>query len=384
MIHLLKMHSNMKEPEKYPGWVVRPEAGSKVIFGYLQIQSEAITFEANGLRASIPLEALLMERDAQGDLRLSHALQPATVLFTREESFLDHPFLRSNRHVAALLAPIRKPGRKKPWIILGAITALLLVLLGAFIWAGSRWAVDWLVNKIPLEWEQKLGQQVLSQLNAELKTSRDPASLEFVQKVASYVEKGLPEPRPSFQFVLVENKDPNAAALPGGTVLVHTGLLTWIESPEELAGVLAHEMAHVLRRHGLRQIVHAVGTYALLSLFVSDQNGFLTALGDGSRLLLRQGYSRHYEREADTLAWQYLRQAGLNPSGLHRFLQRLATHPQLGTDSGPALLRSHPPTADRLAWLREQEKKLPPDRNILVLSNHVSMPFPVEEVKSIN
>lgn len=374
----------MKEPLKYSGWTLRPEAVPKVIFGHLQVQPEMISFKAGEFHACIPINALNIERDAQGDIRLSHAMDSSTVLFTREETLLDHPLLKSNRHASALLKPIRRPGRNRSWIILGVVTVVLMIFMGILFWRGARWAVEWLVHKVPAKWEQQLGQQVLGQITSQLKTNNDPASLEFVQKVAGYVEKGLPEPRPSFQYLLVEHTDPNAAALPGGVILVHTGLLTWIQAPEELAGVLAHEMAHVQRRHGLRQIIHTVGVYALLSLFVSDQNAFLVALGDGSRLLLRQSYSRQYEREADALAWQYLFQAGLNPAGLHRFLQRLASHPKLGTDSGPVFLRSHPPTSDRLAWLQEQEKKLPPDRDQLVLSNHVQMPRPAVETGGKN
>lgn len=372
----------MKEPTNYPGWTVQPEAGGKVVFGFLRVQPEAIHFEANGIRISIPWEALRLERDGQGDIRLSHALEPATVLFTREEALLDNPILGNSQNVADLLKPLRRPGRKRPWILLVSVTLLLFALLGTALWVGARWAMDWLASKIPVKWEQQLGQQVLGQITSQLKTNRDPASLQFVQKVAGYVEQGLPEPRPRFQYLLVEHADPNAAALPGGIILVHTGLLAWIQTPEELAGVLAHEMAHVQRRHGLRQIINTVGAYALLSLFISDQNAFLVALGDGSRLLLRQNYSRRYEREADALAWQYLIEAGLNPRGLHRFLQRLAAHPQWGADSGPVFLRSHPPTADRLAWLQDKEKDLPPGRNFRVLSNLVSRPLPAVEVKT--
>src|SRR5207244_6412555 len=144
--------------------------------------------------------------------------------------------------------------------------------------------------------------------------------------------------------------------------LVTTGLFAAADRPEEIAGVLAHEIAHVIRRHGLRKIITTAGPYYVLKVFVSDKSGFLSLISHGSQLLVRQSFSRDLEREADEAGWHYLEAANIDPRGLADFLRKLMADRLTQTlEKSPLqMLSDHPPTKERgghLDQLWKQAKK---------------------------
>src|SRR5207247_7384925 len=125
---------------------------------------------------------------------------------------------------------------------------------------------------------------------------------------------------------------------------------------------LAHEMAHVTRRHGLRKIITTTGPYYVLKVFVSDKSGFLSLISHGSQLLVRQSFSRDLEREADEAGWHYLEAENIDPRGLADFLRKLMADRLTQTLEKTQLqmLRDHPPTtqrAEHLDQLWKQAKK---------------------------
>src|SRR5206468_5365206 len=107
--------------------------------------------------------------------------------------------------------------------------------------------------------------------------------------------------------------------VPGGQVFIFSGLLDSVKRPEELAGVLAHEIAHVTRRHSLRNIISSAGLWLTLSALFGDTKGLTSILTDGSQFLLNQKFSRDFEREADDTGWDYLVAANVDPRGMIDF-----------------------------------------------------------------
>ena len=169
----------------------------------------------------------------------------------------------------------------------------------------------------------------------------------------------LPNHNYKFQLQVIDEPIPNAFALPGGRILVTTGLFAVADRPEEIAGVLAHEMAHVTRRHGLRKIITTAGPYYVLKVFVSDKGGFLSLISHGSQLLVRQSFSRELEREADEAGWHYLEAANIDPRGLADFLKRfMADRLTQALEQSPLrILSDHPPTTERVEHLDELWKQ---------------------------
>jgi len=137
-------------------------------------------------------------------------------------------------------------------------------------------------------------------------------------------------------------------------------LMELADRPEELCGVVAHEIAHVTQKHLFRKAISSYGPYLLIRLFIRDENGLLGVLGESSHLLASQGFSQDYEFEADSVGWQYLVAAHIDPRGAIDILTKLKAEQagMSGLDSGLRAFDSHPATEKRIRRLEEKWKKL--------------------------
>jgi len=153
---------------------------------------------------------------------------------------------------------------------------------------------------------------------------------------------------------------PNAFALPGGHVVVTTGLMGLADRPEELAGVVAHELAHMTQRHVFRKIISSSGPYILCRLFMRDNSGLLGVLAGSSQLLVSQSFSQEYETEADDVGWQYLVAAHIDPRGLPDMLGKLQAEYESMNMAHlvPQAFSSHPATDKRIRRLQAKWAKL--------------------------
>ncbi len=170
-----------------------------------------------------------------------------------------------------------------------------------------------------------------------------------------------------YHFALLNSDEINAFACPGGTILITKGMVHAVQSEDELAAVLAHEIAHVSHRDGVNaisksrwtQVVTLVGTNTaknyspqVLSQLVGLFEG---AIDDIFKTLVVNGYGQSQEYQADEAAMSYLSKAGYNPSALKDFLSRLVSQGE-GAASGGGVLKTHPATVDRV---KNITKKMP-------------------------
>lgn len=210
--------------------------------------------------------------------------------------------------------------------------------------------------------EMQLGLSSFEQMKKETPINKDPAVQALVQKVGQRIAAAASEHLPSAQweFVVFENKEPNAFCLPGGKVGVHTGILPITRDEAGLATVLGHEVAHAVARHGAERMSEAllIQTGGLLigaSLSDSDPRvkaATTVAYGLGTQLGRALPHSRHQESEADEMGLIYMARAGYNPEAALDFWARFAEATQ-GSEGVPWFLRTHPITAERIEHLRE-------------------------------
>ena len=166
------------------------------------------------------------------------------------------------------------------WGLIGTAFALPLALLIALLLAHEQIA-GWVVARIPVEAEQKFGAEMFAQHKPGLKLI-DGAPLELVNEIGARLTK---DSLYQYRFHVAVDKSVNAYAMPGGFIVVHTGLLDLATSADEVAGVLAHEVSHVEKRHSLTALAQSAGLYATMSLLFGD----LGQLGSvGSELLSRK------------------------------------------------------------------------------------------------
>jgi len=174
-----------------------------------------------------------------------------------------------------------------------------------------------------------------------------------------------------FHFKIADTPIVNAFALPGGYVYVTRGLLAYVNSDAELAGVLGHEIGHVTARHAVRQYTKAASyniATNIASIFVPQINNF-GQIADIAFIAITSGYSREYEREADRLGVKYAFAAGYDPKAISSFLQTLSQLDKVeGKKSYHGLFSTHPQTEERvtLADAAADLKTLPRTASLVV------------------
>jgi predicted Zn-dependent protease len=239
--------------------------------------------------------------------------------------------------------------------IWAAVASIIAVLSG--LWVASDVLVRMAVNRIPIEWERTLGESARQQMLTGQRVVTEGPAVKVVEEITRRLTDHVPGSPYRFDVTVVKNDAVNAMALPGGSVIVYTGLLKQAESPEEVAGVLAHEINHVLLRHGLESMVQSVGVMALAMVLLGNQQGLIGALERLGIELTTMKFSREKETEADLEGLHLLHQAHISPAGMIEFFERLAK-----MEGAPvALLSTHPMSAERAARLKEEEEVLPAD-----------------------
>jgi predicted Zn-dependent protease len=178
----------------------------------------------------------------------------------------------------------------------------------------------------------------------------DPRLTRAVSGLVGKLKATVPSCPYDFRVIVVNEPVVNAFALPGGAIVVYRGLLEQTDSPEELAGVLAHEMQHVLRRHITKRIIQDSSVGLLLAAMSGDTTGSIAYGLESARLMALMRFSRQDEREADSEGLRMLLAAGGDPRGMIGFFTKLEKQGSLP----PALsyLSTHPDTAQRVADLK--------------------------------
>jgi len=162
-----------------------------------------------------------------------------------------------------------------------------------------------------------------------------------------------------YQFGVIREKDLNAFALPGGTIYVHSALAERADE-DELAAVLAHEVGHVAARHAAKHLQADLGFTLLAQIAQAAGAGPESGkLANSIYGLIRNGYSRRDELEADRLGLKYALRAGYNPEGMLTFFQKmLEERPEDRMDQAMVWQRTHPLTSDRIAEARKEIERL--------------------------
>ena len=227
-----------------------------------------------------------------------------------------------------------------------ALLALVPLLVVVALLTSLDHLTDRVVSHIPPSVERQIGAAVLARTRLEGPLIESGPAFQAVQTIG----QRLARPGETLEFHLADRPEINAFAAPGGVVVVNSGLLKKAASAEEVAGVLAHEIAHVELRHSLRQIVRSAGLRVIFGALAGDYD----ALGGWAAQLGELKFSRDAEREADRRGLERLAEARVDPAGMLRFFETLE-QAEGGSVAGklPAVLSTHPATQERIAWLRE-------------------------------
>src|SRR5215213_1926054 len=218
--------------------------------------------------------------------------------------------------------------------------------------------------------EVSLGRQLAAEVDREAKFIDDPVITEYINRVGQNVVLHSDSKIP-FTIKVIDSDEVNAFALPGGFFYVNKGLILAADNEAEVAGVMAHEIAHVTARHAMEN--QAKGTLAQIGLIAGSI--FLGGLGG---MLINQGaqfgallgfmkFTRNAESEADMLGVQYLWAAGYDPNAMSTMFEKLAAKNKKKPGTFSKLFESHPQSIDRMNATRELVARFP-DKEEYVLS----------------
>ena len=236
-----------------------------------------------------------------------------------------------------------------------SILLAMLVGLVLFLWFGSDLLVDIAVDRIPVEWEQKLGESAYRDFLIHQQVLKEVPAVEAINEITRRLTEQISDNPYKFEISVVKSEVVNAFALPGGYVVVFTGLLQKAESGEEVAGVLSHELNHVLQRHGLERMVKQLGFVAIVTIILGDQQGLIGLMKQVGVELMTLKFGRAQETEADVTGLRLLHRAKIDPSGMITFFQRLSEKEQGRVE----WLSTHPMSAGRAALLKAEIGALP-------------------------
>lgn len=345
----------------FEAYVSHPSLGDEVVWGRIIFEGWRLQFHSERTTFEIPLVKLRIEREESGTagIALCDPAQPDWVIHTLDEKILEHGPLLHQPHTRNQIRALQSGKELKRRLKLtGAFLAgFALVALVVSMLMGIMVRV--LVARIPVEWEEELGDQAMADLKKEATFVDDPVAMTNVMRAVAPLLRVVPNHGLQYKFYLMDYPLPNAFALPGGHVVVTTSLLKLTDRPEEIAGVVAHELAHVTQRHGFRKIISSAGPYLLCRLFMRDNSGLLGLLAGSSQLLVCQSFSQEYEQEADDIGWQYLVKAHIDPRGLPDMLKKLkAETERMKLVEVPQAFSSHPATDKRIRRLEAKWDKL--------------------------
>jgi predicted Zn-dependent protease len=228
------------------------------------------------------------------------------------------------------------------------------------------------VNFYSLEHEIALGKQLAQEVERHSKLIDDPVVTEYVNRVGQNLVRNSDAQVP-FTIKVIDSDAVNAFALPGGFFYVNSGLILRAQEESELAGVMAHEISHVIARHGTKQATKAdimqIGAMAAMIFVPYGWAGY--GIYEGMNLaipLTFLKFSRDAERQADFLGIQYMYKAGYDPNSYVTFFERIQADEKRQPGTIPKMFSTHPPTPERIEEAQKEIARILPEKDEYIVT----------------
>ena len=216
-------------------------------------------------------------------------------------------------------------------------------------------------SSVSLDDEWQLGNQLAAQVDSKVQLNRDPRLNDYVRSVGERIHARTPLADRPFVFNVINDPSVNAFALPGGHIYINTGLIAQADKADMLAGVMAHEMSHVVARHAIKQAEQAQEINAIGSILLGQNPGALQSIVAN---ILAGGamarFSREDEKQADDLGVGFMSAAGFDPHGMLDMFEKLLSLEKSQPGAVDKFLADHPTTQSRINDIRNRIQGMPP------------------------
>ncbi|MBA7497913.1 Beta-barrel assembly-enhancing protease [subsurface metagenome] len=243
--------------------------------------------------------------------------------------------------------------RKNRKLINKLVSVVVLLLMAFLLVNFNSFSAERDLNK-----EQKLGKKLSVNIEKKYEVVEDLDKNSLLREIGNKLARISELKGMNYHFKILNIEGPNAFSIPGGYIYVTYDLFDYIQSDDELAGILAHEIAHVIHNHALKQTRDNT-KFTLLTILavLLTREPDVGVLGKLTTITLLNQYSREYEEEADLTAINLLVKAGYNPVGFLTFLERLYTREMFKPEVNLGIFQTHPETENRVNYVKDKLKE---------------------------
>jgi beta-barrel assembly-enhancing protease len=329
--------------------------------GIIEIVSGRIVFRYEKTEISWFLHDIEFSFGGAGNqlVFIKHHRHTDISFYTRTKKILKDPALQSSIESLKNIHKIRNHFRIQ-WAVWAIVIALILSPF-VMLFSYRTQIVKKIASKVPVSIEQKAGNQLFNLLSKNYTILKDSALNAQFNQIIKPLVNVVSDSDFKFSFYIISDTTVNAFALPGGKVVVNSGLILKSDNWSEIQGVLAHEISHVTQRHHIRGVINNQGLFFIISSFLGGYSGLIDIVSNYGSKLESLMYSRRFELEADNTGFMYMQKANLDSKGMISFFQKLLNEQKSEPNSGfLQILSTHPATIERINNLKNQELKLVP------------------------
>ena len=321
----------MQATQEFTGGVYHASLPNGRAAGSVDIDTAGIRVRtADGHTFVVPYEGLELELGGTGGaVVFCHGVNRETSVYTADTDFLRALAASLHTETSDKANQLLVTRIRRRWSGRGVALTIVVVLAILAMTAPTvfGWLVERTVRSLPTSIDQELGDVSIRSISGSMQVVEDSVVKDAMATILERLEQHIPDgyEKWDFRVMVVEDDSINAFALPGGQMVFHTGLLSRAGSADEVAGVMAHEMGHVLERHGLQRVGQSIGIIAAVGLIFGDTGVLVAASAEFLATAAINNYSRGDEAEADAISVEMMHGAGLDPEALSAMFERMKT-----------------------------------------------------------
>ena len=343
----------------YLGILLHSDLENGRLSGEILLEDLQLTFQQEIYKYSINYSDLHIELGGsnQSLVFLKNKKHDTLTLYTSDKSILKNPIFQNFNELREDIKKCNKHNNKTKIVL---FSILFLVLGGiASLYFSKNYFIEKLANQVPRSWEKSAGDHLFTSLTSDYIVLKNDSIEQQFRLASKHLLSTIEKEHIKIDLYFIKEPSINAFALPGGKVVIQSGLIEKANSWEEVLGVLSHELAHVTRRHHLRGVINNIGLFTVISALVGDVSALAGTFANIGGELASLSNSREFELEADETGWNYLVKSRVNPEGLISFFETLQKEEKGKLSSKNkkimSFLSTHPDTKERINTLKNKK-----------------------------